>query len=145
MALPSSGTISASAINVELTRSATAQISLASAATGGYVTINTASPSRPNASTPHAMSEWYSYDHTYGAAQGECYTVFAGSSTTVHWKDVTGTNRSDSLGAFETVYLCSTITPYEDFAADLVVTPSGTPCSNTHTSVAGATSDPCYP
>lgn len=65
MALPSSGALAASAINVELGRSATASISLATAATGGYAAINTLSPSYPNASTPHAMSEWYSYNHTY--------------------------------------------------------------------------------
>lgn len=67
MALPASGALAASAINTELGRSSTAEISLATAAAGTYATINTASGSYPNNTTPHSMSEWYSYDHSAGA------------------------------------------------------------------------------
>jgi hypothetical protein len=55
-----------SQINVELGRSATSQISLDTAENGGYGAINTLSRSRPNASNPAAMSEWYNYNHTAG-------------------------------------------------------------------------------
>ena len=76
MALPSSGQISMSQINTELGRSSTAQISLDTAENGGYGAINTNSSSRPNASNPAAMSEWYSYNHS------------AGSSWDLYWADV---------------------------------------------------------
>jgi hypothetical protein len=66
MTLPASGnSISISQINTELGRSASAaDTSLSSLATGSYVVINTYSPSFPNSVTPHAMSEWYSYNHS---------------------------------------------------------------------------------
>jgi len=67
MAVPDSGTalslagIKAEVDNNAYNASATAQTSLQSLATG--TTINTGSASSPNATAPHAMSEWYSYDH----------------------------------------------------------------------------------
>jgi hypothetical protein len=66
MAIPSSGPLSAQSINLELARSRTAQLSIDTAENGGYGTINTSSPSRPNSANPAAYSEWYSYDHTAG-------------------------------------------------------------------------------
>lgn len=81
MALQASGQISASDINTELGRSASAEHYFASAASGTYGTINTSSVSRPNPAQPHAISEWYSYDH--GAA----------FSSTHYWN--TGDNRID--------------------------------------------------
>ena len=63
MTLPLSGTLEASDINVELGRSATATFSIKDAATGVYGAINTCSPYYPNASAPHAYSEWYGYNH----------------------------------------------------------------------------------
>lgn len=63
MTLPLSGPLEASDINVELGRSATAVMSIKDAATGVYATINTCSPYYPNASAPHAYSEWYGYNH----------------------------------------------------------------------------------
>ena len=68
MALQSSGTIKMSEINTELGRTSTATISLDSAESGTYATINTASASYPNDARPASISEWYSYDHS--AASG---------------------------------------------------------------------------
>ncbi len=64
MALQSSGQISASDINAELGRTASAEYKFESAAVGTYGTINTASASYPNSGQPHQISEWYSYDHS---------------------------------------------------------------------------------
>lgn len=67
MALQSSGTIKISEINTELGRtSTTANTSLEDLSDGTYATINTANPSadRPDGSAPHAMSEFYSYNHS---------------------------------------------------------------------------------
>ena len=64
MALQSSGTIKMSEINTELGRNSTATISLDSAESGTYATINTASASYPNDARPASISEWYSYDHS---------------------------------------------------------------------------------
>ena len=63
MTLPSSGTLTMNAINSELGRSSNSQISLDTAENGGYGAINQNSRSRPNASNPAAMSEWYGYNH----------------------------------------------------------------------------------
>ena len=64
MALTSSGTISMSDIRTELGDSGA--ISLKEASDGTIATINTANDAddRPNGSAPHAMSEFYSYDHS---------------------------------------------------------------------------------
>jgi len=66
MALTSSGQIKMSEINTELGRtSTTANTSLEDQSDGTYATINTANNSadRPDGSAPHAMTEFYSYDH----------------------------------------------------------------------------------
>ena len=63
MTLQSSGQISFSQINTELGRSSTATISIKDAELGNYGTINAASTSKPNGSSPYAISEWYSYNH----------------------------------------------------------------------------------
>ena len=64
MAIPTLGEFGMSLINRELRRSTTSQISLDTAENGGYGAINPASPSRPSASNPAAMSEWRGYDHS---------------------------------------------------------------------------------
>ena len=64
MALQSSGQIKFSQLSVELNQNATSELSISTAAEGGYETINTASTNKPNDSQPHAISEWYSYDHS---------------------------------------------------------------------------------
>ena len=64
MAIPATGQIAMSAINTELGRSATAQISLDAAENGTYATINVNSTFRPNGANPAAMSEWRKYNHS---------------------------------------------------------------------------------
>jgi len=70
MAVPSSGTLSLAGIRAELATntynaSATTTASLGDCSDGSVATINTANASsdRPDGSTPHAMSEFYAYDH----------------------------------------------------------------------------------
>ena len=70
MAIPSSGAISLAGIRAELATnsynaSATTQASLEDCSDGTVATINTANASsdRPDGNTPHAMSEFYAYDH----------------------------------------------------------------------------------
>ena len=71
MAVPNSGILRLASIRNELennvyevTYTANAT-SLTSASTGTYGTINAANAAtdRPDGSTPHAMSEFYNYDH----------------------------------------------------------------------------------
>jgi len=52
-----------SQINTELGRGSTSQISLDTAENGGYARINQNSRSRPSATNPAYMSEWYGYNH----------------------------------------------------------------------------------
>ena len=69
MAITSSGTISMSDIRTELGDSGA--ISLKEASDGTIVALNTTSVDAgdgPDGSEPHAMSEWYSYDHSASAA-----------------------------------------------------------------------------
>ncbi len=66
MTLQSSGQIKFSELNTEFNRSSTtANTSLKEASDGTVSTINTgnASANRPDGSAPHAISEFYSYDH----------------------------------------------------------------------------------
>lgn len=73
MALQASGTIKLSQINTELGRSSSATISLDSAESGTYATINTASASYPADARPAKMSEWYSYDHSASSVTPSTY------------------------------------------------------------------------
>jgi hypothetical protein len=66
MTLTASGQIKFSDINTEFGRSSTtSNTSLEDLSDGTVATINTANPSadRPDGSAPHAISEFYSYDH----------------------------------------------------------------------------------
>lgn len=68
MALPTSGQISLSQLNVEFGRSATAQIGMFEAENGDYGGgINQSSNSRPNGLQPNVITEWYGYSncHSY--------------------------------------------------------------------------------
>jgi len=87
MALPSSGAISIDDINIEFGLSSGRTASLQDFATGAFGSINTRSPSYPNSTTPHSMSEWYGYDHNYDRyywlGDGVNDTMrYTGSSTT---------------------------------------------------------------
>ena len=75
MAVPSSGVISLAGIRAELATntynaSATTNASLSDCSDGSVATINTgnAANDRPDGSAPHAMSEFYAYDHDIAAA-----------------------------------------------------------------------------
>ena len=71
MTLQSSGQIKFSEINTEFGRtSTTANTSLEDLSDGTVATINTVNDSadRPDGSAPHAISEFYSYDHDAVAA-----------------------------------------------------------------------------
>lgn len=63
MAIPSSGSISASDLNSELERTSTSQISLDDARSGVYSTINDASGDKPPSTGEISYSDWRGYDH----------------------------------------------------------------------------------
>lgn len=63
MPLPGSGPISVSSINTELGRGSTAEFEFSKAEGGVYNDLNTASLKKPDSNAPHALSEWYGYDH----------------------------------------------------------------------------------
>lgn len=79
MVLPASGQISFNDLRVELGIPTQAPFSITTAATNGYVTINTAgSANSPDTSAPHAISEWYNYNHTCIAHTGfEVSNIFS--------------------------------------------------------------------
>lgn len=70
MALPGSGTISASMINTELNRISTSSLSINNASGGGYGKINRFSLVYPDKFDPDAYSEWYGYNHSAGGGGG---------------------------------------------------------------------------
>lgn len=90
MALQSSGQIKFSELNTELSRTSTDLISLTDASAGTYAAINTnnAVADRPDQSEPHAISEWYSYNHNAAGAYtnshywDNSYTALRSGSTT---------------------------------------------------------------
>ena len=85
MTLTSSGQISISDINGEFGRSSTtANSSLEDLSDGTVATINTVNDAddRPDGSAPHAMSEFYSYDHNASAANTSFGTF---SDTTIRF------------------------------------------------------------
>jgi hypothetical protein len=77
MALPSEGPISGSRINTEFGRQSTSEFQFSRAEGGAYGTLNTASPAKPNGVAPHALSEWYRYDH--GAVSCPAAGTYLGS------------------------------------------------------------------
>jgi hypothetical protein len=70
MALPSSGQISFSDINIELGRLFNSTIGLRDAAIGNYTAINANSSIRPSGIAPHSISEFRGYDHQAGFGGG---------------------------------------------------------------------------
>ena len=96
MALTSSGTISMSDIRTELGDSGT--ISLKEASDGTIATINTGNDAanRPDGSAPHAMSEFYSYNHSatsVGVPTSLSYTAASTTTTTFTFTEASSTSR----------------------------------------------------
>ena len=107
MAVPSSGSLSLFGIYKELTTNTytttydganNISIRLASIGTYGAINTNNATADRPNGSPPHAMSEFYNYDHDKsGVTSGTLYydsngpgidgedVCIYGTSVTVYW------------------------------------------------------------
>jgi len=97
MALTSSGTISMSDIRTELGDSGA--ISLKEASDGTIATINTANDAddRPNGSAPHAMSEFYSYDHSASSPSTAFNAPSNFSISGQSWPDTETANKTISL------------------------------------------------
>ena len=99
MAVPDSGTaLSLAGIRAEIATntynaSATTETSLQAIAT--ETTFNTNSSSVPNASTPHAMSEWYSYDHdavaSFVNAKAVSKSITTGTANSINFLDTDDT------------------------------------------------------
>ena len=88
MAIPSSGAIQLTRdIGAELGESAGAEIGLEAASRGTYATINTNSASYPDGAAPHAMSEFYSYDHSAGVSVGS----YGNGANNILWAGNQGT------------------------------------------------------
>jgi len=117
MPVPSNGTISLGSIGKELRSSGTGDdydngpdtsnaTSLKDASDGSIDTINTENDSadRPDGSAPHAMSEFYSYDHNAASAppSAPSLSYSATSTTTITWiidEPATATSVSLHLGS----------------------------------------------
>jgi len=113
-AIPSSGELRFSMINGQFNRSLSAQVSIATAATGGYGAINTASAQRPNGTTPHNLSEWYGYHHaaaSYTAVQFSAYSNSSGDYTCSLAENWFNYYRNDSTGVLYTTSGGSTVAP----------------------------------
>lgn len=101
MSLTSSGQIKMSEINTELGRtSTTANTSLEDQSDGTYATINTANASadRPDGSAPHAMSEFYSYDHDLSSTSWS-----TSNNTNLHLTGLPGATEESTSDAQMTV------------------------------------------
>ena len=112
MAVPSSGAISLTGIlgeleNDDYTDTGTEPVSLKDCSDGTVATINTANATdaRPDGNAPHAMSEFYEYDHDLAGTSFSSviadFTITAGISATVHssLKTFTLTNPTGALTA----------------------------------------------
>lgn len=119
MALPTSGQISFNDLRTELGIPSQSPFSLTTAAEGGYVTINTSSPSRPSASKPHKISDWYGYNHTYSANRilKLDFTNRIGNGTASALK-----NGSIVLSLTTAATIQTSINPGDTFSGRIVVT-----------------------
>ena len=91
MAVPSSGAISLAGIRAELATntynaSATTTSSLKELSDGTTATINTANDAsdRPDGNTPHAMTEFYAYDHDLSGFNDNISFDFDGTNDFLH-------------------------------------------------------------
>ena len=101
MGVPSSGTLSLAGIYAEVSGGEYAspeetKASLQKLSTGAIATINTANDAedRPDGNTPHAMSEFYSYDHSLSSftnAQAVSKSTSTGSSNAITFTDTDDT------------------------------------------------------
>lgn len=104
MALPASGIISIGDIRTELSNTGTAPFALSKAGSqngatrgDGYTPINQNSSSKPNSSSPFAVSEWYSYNHGQNGGCGSVYSASIGSPYLYHRVNITGTTSTWAL------------------------------------------------
>lgn len=107
MAIPSSGTISLAGIRAELATntynaSATTTASLEDCSDGTVATINTgnASSDRPNGSAPHAMSEFYAYDHDVSTFNDNKSFDFDGTNDYLTRSPISGLETTGSVSAW---------------------------------------------
>ena len=118
MAIGSSGPILlAGTINAELGNSATGKTSISRCTAGSAGTINTASPSYPDNTTPHAFSEWYSYDHTYSASEEYDMIMvedFYGAQST--WDDTNRDSFTTTNFQDDALYDSDTFTSYSSYS-----------------------------
>ena len=77
------GSVSMSAINLELGRASNAPISLDSAENGSYGAINSCSPSRPSSSNPASMSEWRGYNHSFACCNAPSISSNSTTSSSI--------------------------------------------------------------
>jgi hypothetical protein len=101
MAIPATGQIAMSAINVELGRSSTAFISLDAAENGTYATINVNSAFRPNGANPAAMSEWRRYNHS---------ALPLVTSQTIYWEHFRGGPTGGTMQIYKNGSLVASVT-----------------------------------
>jgi hypothetical protein len=95
MALQSSGQIKMSELNIEFGLQETRLLRLKDASDGTVATINTANAStdRPDGTAPHAISEFYSYDHSASSVtDSDYYWLGDGVNDTLRF-----TNHSSTL------------------------------------------------
>ena len=97
MAVPSSGTLSLVGIRAEIANNAynanaTINSSLKEMSDGTTATINTgnSSSNRPDGSAPHAMSEFYSYDHDISSFNDNKSFDFDGANDYLSYSNVGG-------------------------------------------------------
>ncbi len=111
MAVPSSGTITLKGIYSELNESDYTvmetegeSVSMAALVAGTPDSINSNSENVPDTSTPHAMSEWYGYDHDAAAAfanaKAVSKTLSTGTANSINFVDADDTFNFTGSSAF---------------------------------------------
>ena len=145
MAVPSSGELSLKGLANEIDDSdytsdgVQGPFSLKNLSDGSVDTINTNNGSgyRPNGSAPHAMSEWYTYNHdndnttSWSSVPGDFSMSVSGLSSTTANKTIQLTNASgnttiqcssDEVGGFLAVAASTSSTPSSGHASTATIT-----------------------
>lgn len=118
MAVPDNGPISILGIRRELgnnnynSSTTYSGISIQSAETGSYGTINTNSPYRPDGVVVRSFSEWYEYDHDFSPPSFLAYTFYYHASST--------STLCNSPGTPVTVYTPYISTQYSATSQDIM-------------------------